>query len=108
MFFLLASSNRLSISFFSWLASGTRKPRLKRVSLSEVERLSFFIDFKRDLRDIPAKVIAIEYDPNRSSRIALLEYGNKEKRYILAPAGLKVNDEIISTLNKDVEIKIGN
>ncbi len=66
------------------------------------------IDFKRDLFEIPAKVIAIEYDPNRSARIALLEYPNKEKRYILAPLGLNVNDQIISSNQKDMEVKTGN
>jgi len=72
------------------------------------KRLLRIIDFKRDLYDVSAKVIAIEYDPNRSSRIALVEYPNKEKRYILAPAGLKVGDEIISSNDKNVDIKIGN
>jgi len=66
------------------------------------------IDFKRDLIDMPAKVLAIEYDPNRSSRIALLEYENKEKRYIIAPAGLKTGDVIVSSNQKEVEIKTGN
>lgn len=66
------------------------------------------VDFKRDLRDVPAKVVAIEYDPNRSSRIALLEYPDKARRYILAPLDLKVGDEVVSTNNKDAEIKTGN
>ncbi|MCP4648935.1 MAG: 50S ribosomal protein L2 [PVC group bacterium] len=64
------------------------------------------IDFKRNKYDVAAKVIAIEYDPNRSSRIALLEYADGEKRYIIAPVQLKVNDEIMS--GENVEIKIGN
>jgi large subunit ribosomal protein L2 len=64
------------------------------------------IDFKRDKIDIPAKVLAIEYDPNRTSRIALLEYSDGERRYILAPMGLKVNDEVIAGGN--AEIKPGN
>ncbi|MBC8174630.1 MAG: 50S ribosomal protein L2 [Candidatus Marinimicrobia bacterium] len=64
------------------------------------------IDFKRDKFDIPAKVATIEYDPNRSARIALLFYADGEKRYILAPYGLKVGDEVIS--GKKVPIKIGN
>lgn len=72
------------------------------------KRLLRIIDLKRDLYDVSAKVIAIEYDPNRTSRIALVEYPNKEKRYILAPAGLKVGDEIISSNDKNVDIKIGN
>ncbi|MCM8780241.1 MAG: 50S ribosomal protein L2, partial [Candidatus Omnitrophica bacterium] len=71
-------------------------------------RLIRVIDFKRELRDIPARVIAIEYDPNRSARLALLEYPNKQRRYIIAPVGLKVNDQIISSNSKDAEIKVGN
>ncbi len=66
------------------------------------------VDFKRDIIDIAAKVIAIEYDPNRSARLALLEYPSKEKRYILAPLDLKVGDEIISSNDKETEIKTGN
>ena len=54
------------------------------------------IDFKRDKRDIPATVATVEYDPNRSSRIALLTYADGEKRYILQPLGLKVGDTIIA------------
>ena len=64
------------------------------------------IDFKRNKYDIPAKVAAIEYDPNRSARIALLHYIDGEKRYILAPIGLKVNDTIVS--GDSPEIKVGN
>ena len=64
------------------------------------------IDFKRDKIGIPAKVAAIEYDPNRSARIALLHYFDGEKRYILAPEGLKVGD-IVET-GEDVDIKVGN
>jgi len=66
------------------------------------------IDFKRDLLDLEGKVIAIEYDPNRSARIALIEYPGKGKRYILAPLGLKVGETIVSSKQKDVEIKTGN
>ena len=72
------------------------------------KRMLRIIDFKRNLFEIPAKVIAIEYDPNRSARIALLEYPNKKRRYILAPLGLKVGDTIISSKQKDTEIKTGN
>ncbi|MCG2803530.1 MAG: 50S ribosomal protein L2 [Cellulomonas sp.] len=54
------------------------------------------IDFKRDKRDIPARVATIEYDPNRSARIALLSYTDGEKRYILWPNGLKVNDTVLA------------
>ncbi|MGB9812666.1 MAG: 50S ribosomal protein L2 [Thermovenabulum sp.] len=64
------------------------------------------IDFKRNKDGIPAKVAAIEYDPNRSARIALLHYADGEKRYILAPVGLKVGDTVESGPNAD--IKPGN
>ena len=64
------------------------------------------IDFKRDKIGIPAKVASIEYDPNRSTRIALLHYVDGEKRYILAPLNLKVNDTIES--GPDADIKPGN
>ncbi len=64
------------------------------------------IDFKRDKLDIPSKVAAIEYDPNRSARIALLHYVDGEKRYILSPNDLKVGDEIIAGVV--VDIKPGN
>ncbi|UCE04773.1 MAG: 50S ribosomal protein L2 [bacterium] len=64
------------------------------------------IDFKRDKLDIPAKVAAIEYDPNRSSRIALLSYADGEKRYILAPVGLNVSDTVVSS--EKAEIHVGN
>jgi len=60
------------------------------------------IDFKRDKRDIPAKVSTIEYDPNRSARIALLTYADGEKRYILQPAGLKVGETIVADQNVDI------
>lgn len=64
------------------------------------------IDFKRDKRDVPAKVATIEYDPNRSARIALLHYADGEKRYILAPVGLAIGDTVVSGENAD--IKPGN
>lgn len=64
------------------------------------------IDFKRDKFGIPAEVIAIEYDPNRNCRIALLEYEDSEKRYIIAPEGLKVGDKVMSGPKSD--IKVGN
>jgi large subunit ribosomal protein L2 len=60
------------------------------------------IDFKRDKRDIPARVSTIEYDPNRSARIALLTYADGEKRYILHALGLKVGDTIIAGENVDI------
>lgn len=65
------------------------------------------IDFKQDKFDVPATVTAIEYDPNRFARIILLNYEDGEKRYIIAPVGLKVGDKIISSRNK-IEIKVGN
>jgi large subunit ribosomal protein L2 len=66
------------------------------------KRMYRIIDFKRNKFDIPAKVSTIEYDPNRSSRIALLTYADGEKRYILQPAGLKVGDTIVSGQNVDI------
>jgi len=64
------------------------------------------IDFKRNKDGIPAKVASIEYDPNRSARIALLHYADGEKRYILAPVGLKVGDKVYS--GPEADIKVGN
>jgi large subunit ribosomal protein L2 len=64
------------------------------------------IDFKRNKIGIPARVASIEYDPNRSARIALLFYADGEKRYILAPNGLQVGDHLES--GPDVEIRVGN
>src|SRR4030065_400829 len=54
------------------------------------------VDFKRDKRDIPARVAAIEYDPNRTARLALLNYAAGEKRYIVAPVDLKVGDTVMA------------
>lgn len=70
------------------------------------KRLYRIIDFKRDKRDIPAKVATIEYDPNRSARIALLNYVDGEKRYILAPVGLNVGDTVHA--GDGADIKPGN
>ncbi len=64
------------------------------------------IDFKRNKDNIPAKVVAIEYDPNRTAYIALLSYKDGEKRYIIAPVGLKVGDVLMS--GSGVEIRVGN
>lgn len=64
------------------------------------------IDFKRDKDGIPGKVTTIEYDPNRSAFIALIAYNDGEKRYIIAPVGLKVGDVVVS--GADADIKIGN
>src|SRR5258705_7450495 len=66
------------------------------------KRMYRIIDFKRDKRDIPAKVATVEYDPNRSARIALLTYADGEKRYILHCIGLKVGDTIVSGPNVDI------
>ena len=64
------------------------------------------IDFKRDKAGVPATVISIEYDPNRSARIALLSYADGEKRYILQPVGLKVGQKLVS--GADADILVGN
>ena len=64
------------------------------------------VDFKRDKRGIPARVASIEYDPNRSARLALLNYIDGEKRYILAPNGLKVGDTVLA--GSEAEIRPGN
>ncbi len=64
------------------------------------------IDFKRDKDGIEAKVASVEYDPNRSANIALLHYADGEKRYIIAPNGLKVDDVVVS--GPDADIKVGN
>jgi large subunit ribosomal protein L2 len=78
----------------SWWRGGGHKKRYRD------------IDFKRDKHDIPAKVASIEYDPNRSARIALLAYADGEKRYIVAPAGLAVGQTVVS--GAAVDIVIGN
>lgn len=64
------------------------------------------VDFRRDKTDVPARVSAIEYDPNRTARIALLVYADGEKRYIVAPVGLGVGDEVVA--GPDADIQIGN
>jgi large subunit ribosomal protein L2 len=64
------------------------------------------VDFKRDKRDIPARVAAIEYDPNRTARLALLFYVDGEKRYIIAPLDLKVNDIVVA--GDQAEVRAGN
>ena len=81
-------NNRGELS--SWWRGGGHK-RVYRV-----------IDFKRDKKDIPGKVSTIEYDPNRSARIALVTYADGEKRYILQPLGLKVGDTIVAGVNVDI------
>ncbi len=69
-------------------------------------KLYRIIDFRRDKREIPARVAAIEYDPNRSARIALLSYADGEKRYILAPYGLNVGSTIVA--GEGADILVGN
>ncbi len=71
------------------------------------KRFVRLVDFKRDKYDIPATVAAIEYDPNRGSRLALLHYADGEKRYILSPVDLKVGDKIMSSKSL-IEMKAGN
>ncbi len=71
-----------------------------------VKRQYRLIDFKRNKFGVPAKVFSIEYDPNRSARIALLHYLDGEKRYMLAPLGLKVGDMVMS--GPEAEIRVGN
>jgi len=71
------------------------------------KRMIRLVDFKRDKFNIPAVVASIEYDPNRGSRLALLNYADGEKRYIIAPIDLKVGDKVMSS--KDlIELKTGN
>src|SRR5919109_606699 len=70
------------------------------------KRMYRIIDFKRDKRGVPATVVAIEYDPNRSARIALLQYADGEKRYMLAPVGVQVGDRLMS--GPEAEIRPGN
>ena len=71
-----------------------------------VKRKYRVIDFKRNKFDIEGTVASIEYDPNRSANIALINYADGEKRYIIAPKGLKVNDKVVS--GEKVDIKVGN
>ncbi|MCA9834187.1 MAG: 50S ribosomal protein L2 [Thermomicrobiales bacterium] len=70
------------------------------------KRFYRIIDFKRNKADVPARVAAIEYDPNRSARIALLFYVDGEKRYILAPLGVRVGDTVVS--GENVPVRTGN
>lgn len=70
------------------------------------KRFYRYVDFKRDKQNIEAKVVAIEYDPNRTANIALLYYPDGDKRYILAPLGLTVGDTVVS--GESVEVKVGN
>jgi large subunit ribosomal protein L2 len=70
------------------------------------KRLYRVIDFKRDKFGVPGRVVSIEYDPNRSARIALVAYADGEKRYILAPLGLQVGAQVMS--GPEAEIRVGN
>jgi large subunit ribosomal protein L2 len=74
----------------SWFRGGGHKQRYR------------VVDFRRDKKDVPAKVAAIEYDPNRSARLALLHYLDGEKRYILCPEGLKVGQTVVSGEGADI------
>ena len=92
---LKKQSGRDSAGRVSVRHQGGRQKRFMRV-----------VDFKRDKFNIPGTVVGIEYDPNRSSDIALIHYRDGEKRYILAPLGLKVGNKIVSGENAD--IRVGN
>jgi large subunit ribosomal protein L2 len=70
------------------------------------KRFYRIIDFRREKHGVPAKVLSIEYDPNRTARIALLQYKDGEKRYIIAPDGLKVGDQVVS--GPGSPLKVGN
>ncbi|MBF0521510.1 MAG: 50S ribosomal protein L2 [Candidatus Omnitrophica bacterium] len=72
------------------------------------KRMYRLVDFQRNRFDQEAEVLAIEYDPNRTCRIALIQYPDKTKSYILAPLELKVGEKIISAVDVDAEIKVGN
>lgn len=73
------------------------------------KQLYRIIDFKRDILDVPAKVIALEYDPNRTANIALLQYQSGEKRYIIAPDGLKTGDTIVASNKASLnDFNVGN
>jgi len=72
------------------------------------KRMYRLVDFRRERLDSPATIEAIEYDPNRSVRIALVKYDDGEKAYILAPLDIKVGDKIVSTIKEDIDIRAGN
>ena len=96
---LLAKKNR------SGGRNGTGKMTIENIGGGHKQRYRI-IDFKRDKFDIPANVATIEYDPNRTANIALLHYVDGEKRYMIAPSGLEVGMEVISS--KDAPINVGN
>ena len=97
-------------SLLAPLKRGSGRNNLGRVTVRHrgggAKRRLRIIDFKRDKVGVPGRVAAIEYDPNRSARIALIQYIDGEKRYILAPVGLQVGDKVQS--GPDSEIKPGN
>jgi large subunit ribosomal protein L2 len=119
-----ASRRTMTVSDFSDITTG--KPSVKKLLTTKVKqggrnnqgrvtvrwiggghkRKIRTVDFKRDKNNIPATVAALEYDPNRSARLALLNYADGEKRYIVAPDGLKVGDVIMASEN--AEIRTGN
>ena len=70
------------------------------------KRFYRIIDWKRDKENVPALVVAIEYDPNRSADVALLQYADGEKRYMLAPVGLVIGQKILTAV--DADVKLGN
>ena len=96
---LLAKKNR------SGGRNGTGKMTIENIGGGHKQGYRI-IDFKRDKFDIPSKVASIEYDPNRTANIALLHYVDGEKRYMIAPSGLEVGMEVISS--NDAPIKVGN
>jgi large subunit ribosomal protein L2 len=118
-----AGRRNMSVSTFEEITKKKPEPRLteplrKKAGRNNRGRLTTrhrggghkrayrIIDFKRNKHDIPARVAAIEYDPNRSARIALLNYVDGEKRYILAPNGIRVGDTVMS--GPKAEVRIGN
>lgn len=118
-----AGRRNMSVSTFDELTKKRPEPRLteplhKHAGRNNMGRLTtrhrggghkrFYriIDFKRNKLGIPGKVQALEYDPNRTARIALISYADGEKRYIIAPTGLKVGDTIMN--GADADIRIGN
>lgn len=118
-----AGRRNMSVSTFDELTKKRPEPRLteplhKHAGRNNMGRLTtrhrggghkrFYriIDFKRNKIGVPGKVQALEYDPNRTARIALITYADGEKRYIIAPTGLKVGDTVMSGV--DADIRIGN
>lgn len=108
--FSVITTNKPEYSLTESIARSGGRNNTGRITVRHIgggnRRLYRVIDFKRDKADIPAKVATIEYDPNRSAYIALLNYKDGEKRYILAPVGVNVGDELISS--KTADIKSGN